>query len=148
MPGTHGRDFFSLSLTSLDDASRKRRASMMNHYTVKNNIHPWFILPREEEIVVSCCCVVCVCVFVCVLSHCIIICVAHEMYAFFAHVRCFVAKAHSYICSHIFLECYIYSLFITTLEYYEYCRCHSVASVQLSIGNQLSSSMHTLPPSG
>jgi len=53
MPGTHGRDFFSLSLTSLDDASRKRRASMMNHYTVKNSIHPWFILPREEEIVMA-----------------------------------------------------------------------------------------------
>ena len=53
IPGTHARDFFSLSLTSLGDASRKRRAAMMNHYSVKNNIHPWFILPRESEIVVS-----------------------------------------------------------------------------------------------
>ena len=52
IPGTHARDFFSLSLTSLGDASRKRRA-MMNHYSVNNNIHPWFILPRESEIVVS-----------------------------------------------------------------------------------------------
>lgn len=48
-PGTHARDFFSLSLTSLGDAaSRKRRTS----YSV-NKIHPWFILPRESEIIVS-----------------------------------------------------------------------------------------------
>ena len=52
IPGTHARDFFSLKLTSLGDASRKRRA-MMTHYSVRNNIHPWFILPRESEIVVS-----------------------------------------------------------------------------------------------
>ena len=54
IPGTHARDFFSLKLTSLGDASRKRRA-MMTHYSVRNNIHPWFILPRESEIVVSYC---------------------------------------------------------------------------------------------
>lgn len=53
IPGTHPRDFFSLSLTSLGDDSRKRRAMMANHYSVKNTIHPWFILPRGSEIVVS-----------------------------------------------------------------------------------------------
>jgi hypothetical protein len=53
IPGTHPRDFVSLSLTSLGDANRKRRAMMMNHYSVKNTIHPWFILPRGSEIVVS-----------------------------------------------------------------------------------------------
>jgi hypothetical protein len=48
-PGTHARDFFSLSLTSLGDAaSRKKRAS----YSV-NKIHPWFVLPRDDEIIVS-----------------------------------------------------------------------------------------------
>lgn len=52
MPGTHPRDFFSLSLTSLGDASRKRRA-LRTHHSVRGNIHPWFILPRESEIVVS-----------------------------------------------------------------------------------------------
>ena len=46
-PGIHTRDFFSLALTSVGDA-RKRRAR-----TVINKIHPWFILPRETEIVVS-----------------------------------------------------------------------------------------------
>ncbi len=56
LPGTHPRDFFSLSLTSLGDASRKRRAMMMNQYSVKNTIHPWFILPRGSEIVVSLVC--------------------------------------------------------------------------------------------
>lgn len=52
IPGTHRRDFFSLKLTSLGDADRKRRA-MKKHYSVKNTMHPWFILPRESEIVVS-----------------------------------------------------------------------------------------------
>ena len=48
-PGTHARDFFSLSLTSVGEAaSRKRRA----RYSV-NKIHPWFVLPRETEIIVS-----------------------------------------------------------------------------------------------
>ena len=48
-PGTHARDFFSLSLTSVGEAeSRKRRA----RYSV-NKIHPWFIFPRETEIIVS-----------------------------------------------------------------------------------------------
>ena len=51
--GTHPRDFVSLNLTSLGEASRKRRA-MESHYSVRNTIHPWFILPRESEIVVSC----------------------------------------------------------------------------------------------
>ena len=51
MPGTHPRDLFSLSLTSLGDAHNKRRA-LASHYSVRNNIHPWFILPRESEIVV------------------------------------------------------------------------------------------------
>ena len=46
-PGIHTRDFFSLSLTSVGDA-RKRRAR-----TLINKIHPWFILPRETDIVVS-----------------------------------------------------------------------------------------------
>lgn len=56
IPGMHARDFISLALTSLGDASRKRRAAeKMNHYAVKSNIHPWFILPRESEIVVSSC---------------------------------------------------------------------------------------------
>ena len=55
IPGTHARDFFSLSLTSLGDASRKQRALMNNNYSVKNAIHPWFVLPRESEIVVSSC---------------------------------------------------------------------------------------------
>lgn len=53
IPGMHPRDFFSLALTSLGDASRKRRALMKNQYYVKNSINPWFILPRESEIVVS-----------------------------------------------------------------------------------------------
>mmetsp|Transcript_976 Transcript_976/g.2038 ORF Transcript_976/g.2038 Transcript_976/m.2038 type:complete len:553 (-) Transcript_976:1887-3545(-) len=57
IPGTHARDFFSLSLTSLGDASRKRRAMMNHHYSVKNSIHPWFILPRESEIVMGFGCV-------------------------------------------------------------------------------------------
>lgn len=48
-PGTHARDFFSLSLTSVGEAaSRKKRA----RYSV-NKIHPWFVLPRETEIIVS-----------------------------------------------------------------------------------------------
>ena len=58
IPGTHARDFFSLALTSLGDASRKRHAMMTHsHYSVKNNIHPWFILPRETEIVMAFGCV-------------------------------------------------------------------------------------------
>ena len=51
-PGTHARDFFSLSLTSLGDAASRKRRAMMNHYSVNNKIHPWFILPRESEIIV------------------------------------------------------------------------------------------------
>eukprot|EP00804_Cyclotella_cryptica_P014729 CCRYP_019946-RF/>CCRYP_019946-RF protein AED:0.39 eAED:0.39 QI:0/0.88/0.9/1/0.88/0.9/10/250/484 len=52
-PGTHARDFFSLSLTSLGDAaSRKRRTS----YSM-SKIHPWFILPRETEIIMAFGCV-------------------------------------------------------------------------------------------
>jgi hypothetical protein len=48
-PGTHARDFFSLSLTSIGEAeSRKRRARFS-----ANKIHPWFVLPRETEIIVS-----------------------------------------------------------------------------------------------
>ena len=54
VPGTHPRDFFSLSLTSLGDASRKRRAMRANHYSIKNTMHPWFIVPRGSEIIVSC----------------------------------------------------------------------------------------------
>ena len=56
VPGTHPRDFFSMSLTSLGDASRKHRAMRANHYSINNiNImHPWFILPRGSEIIVSC----------------------------------------------------------------------------------------------
>ena len=53
IPGTHPRDFFSLALTSLGDASRKRKIMMKTHYSLKNTINPWFILPRETEIVVS-----------------------------------------------------------------------------------------------
>jgi hypothetical protein len=53
IPGTHPRDFFSLALTSLGDASRKRKILMKTHYSLKNTINPWFILPRETEIVVS-----------------------------------------------------------------------------------------------
>ncbi len=53
IPGTHPRDFFSLALTSLGDASRKRKILMKTHYSLKNAINPWFILPRETEIVVS-----------------------------------------------------------------------------------------------
>ena len=56
LPGTHARDFFSLSLTSLGDASRKRKM-IRQHYSVRNYIHPWFILPRESEIVMSFGCV-------------------------------------------------------------------------------------------
>ena len=56
LPGTHARDFFSLSLTSLGDASRKRKM-IRQHYSVRNSIHPWFILPRESEIVMSFGCV-------------------------------------------------------------------------------------------
>ncbi|KAL9187658.1 hypothetical protein ACHAXT_006036 [Thalassiosira profunda] len=56
MPGTHPRDLFSLSLTSLGDAHNKRRA-LASHYSVRNNIHPWFILPRESEIVLAFGCV-------------------------------------------------------------------------------------------
>jgi hypothetical protein len=52
-PGTHARDFFSLSLTSVGEAvSRKKRA----RYSV-NKIHPWFVLPRETEIVMAFGCV-------------------------------------------------------------------------------------------
>jgi magnesium transporter len=79
LPGTHPRDFFSLSLTSLGDAARKKRARNVDnddnnggssgdhrgessnyderyyyqHYSVKNTIHPWFILPRGIEIVMA-----------------------------------------------------------------------------------------------
>ena len=53
IPGMHPRDFFSLALTSLGDAERKRRILMKTHYSVKNSINPWFILPRETEIIVS-----------------------------------------------------------------------------------------------
>jgi magnesium transporter len=84
LPGTHPRDFFSLSLTSLGDAARKKQSrnvdndssssssSSINaattsnhggesnyderyyqHYSVKNTIHPWFILPRGIEIVMA-----------------------------------------------------------------------------------------------
>ncbi|KAL7551973.1 hypothetical protein ACHAWF_015187 [Thalassiosira exigua] len=61
MTGIHARDFFSLSPTSLGDARRKRRRAMTSeHYSVRSGIHPWFVLPREGEIVVS---FVCVCVF-------------------------------------------------------------------------------------
>lgn len=53
-PATHARDFFSMSLTSLGDAaSRKRRAMMSQYSTMNNKIHPWFILPRETEIIVG-----------------------------------------------------------------------------------------------
>lgn len=73
LPGTHPRDFFSLSLTSLGDAARKKQSRNADHdnqshhhdegsiyderyyqhYSVKNNIHPWFILPRGIEIVMA-----------------------------------------------------------------------------------------------
>lgn len=76
LPGTHPRDFFSLSLTSLGDAARKKRSRNVDnddnddngssdpgesnhdegyyrHYSVKNTIHPWFILPRGIEIVMA-----------------------------------------------------------------------------------------------
>ncbi|KAL7510169.1 hypothetical protein ACHAXN_007077 [Cyclotella atomus] len=52
-PGTHARDFFSLSLTSVGEAaSRKKRA----RYSA-NKIHPWFVLPRETEIIMAFGCV-------------------------------------------------------------------------------------------
>ena len=82
LPGTHPRDFFSLSLTSLGDAARKKQSRNVDndssstsssnaansssnygesnyderyyqHYSVKNTIHPWFILPRGIEIVMA-----------------------------------------------------------------------------------------------
>jgi len=76
LPGTHPRDFFSLSLTSLGDAARKKRSRNVDdddanndgsgdrgegnndeghyrHYPVKDTIHPWFILPRGIEIVMA-----------------------------------------------------------------------------------------------
>ena len=86
LPGTHPRDFFSLSLTSLGDAARRKKQSRnvdndsndndgssssssssdrggeggsnydegyYRHYSVKNTIHPWFILPRGNEIVMA-----------------------------------------------------------------------------------------------
>ena len=56
-PGTHARDCLSLSLTSLGDAASRKRRAILNHYSVNNKIHPWFVLPRGSEIVMSFGCV-------------------------------------------------------------------------------------------
>lgn len=52
-PGTHSRDFFSLSLTSIGDAAFRKQRSLLSHYSANVKIHPWFILPRESEIAIS-----------------------------------------------------------------------------------------------
>lgn len=57
MPETLPRDFLSLKPTSLRDATARKRRAATNHYPSKGSIHPWFILPRNDEIVIAFGCV-------------------------------------------------------------------------------------------
>jgi len=57
MPGTLPRDFLSLKPTSLQAATTRKRRAATNHYLAKGSIHPWFILPRDDEIVIAFGCV-------------------------------------------------------------------------------------------